>query len=862
MSELLPYIFNVDLEALSQRRFRSCLLSHKTYDAIRDAQGLERHKKPRLAGLDAFLGWAAPCVDAVGEYRDTRTNAYTLRFVTLDVESRDEDLRKQLLRALMLWIGLACPADKRVSLANMLEAPAGRGGGLAWEAAKPFPAALVIGGTSARPRDDLLFDLLPILAARELEAQQINLHTPHEGTLVLAGPRLYSMGGQQLIRSYPTLAPTKGNQHLYFTEVFTISPRTDPERRIIQLTVQASTRVYGEGLPTRERDRHLDVFIKPNAYFGKNSQRQRAVDIAVKLRDLKRQQEKKSYVWASGERAWIDEIVKHECPGKSLDGLGTSSILEDDFAAMVRKGSVHGDFTNVGYGVSAVERKNYLDLLEERLARLGIKRIELRHTRFTRSVAKELVPRRATAGVQQREQIARALEETGGELNLCLLQLNESGLLRLKESVTSLLGPAKDGSSDNVLEFDEGFRACLHSAPAGPCSELLPVPSAAPTVEGASAASNERIELSSQARYLQQHQQRIAGHISQSFPAVPKPAGLIVEMDERILSSPLQDPYALNYRAGQGLDFAVQVKLVDNDPQKKASEKADAGKDRSVLLDVLRTLGVSFLRPHPFDFHAWWMVNDRANAQALQTPCRVQVRDGVMSVALLDPLGDLIEVSYPKAQSLLGSRGVFNLQGKTREEKVQAAERFYSLALPRPERKTIIFVEAQNMRQFVRGLQNSQLKPGLLEFGRAGASHALASLRSGANHSLVRLSTDRRPGYVASGNVMGTITGLFQEADAQQVFWVVRKLMTAQDKDLKAREARRTSRFEETKRLIAVNRTFPTMTEIFPFIVGADLDARQLAHMTRKAMAIHTTVRAEKDEAVLPFPLHEASLLG
>jgi hypothetical protein len=868
MASLLPFLFDVDLEQLAKLRYRVCALPPKLYDAIRDAQGIERGRKPRLTGLDAVVGWAAPIVDALGEWRDPRANANTLRFISLDCDRPADNMEKQLRRCIALWLGLSCPPEKASALAAMLEPGSGRNASLIWSAPKAFPTRLVAGGTSASPQDPLLFDLITIAAARQLESQVINENTPHEGRLILTNPHLYSSQGQKLIRSRPSPADLARSEFgVYFTEVFTLRPRTDPDRKIIQLTVNVSTRTYGNGLPSRDRRRHLDLFVKPNNYFGEGSERARSIELGVHYKDIDRDKENDSNIWARGDRVWIDEIIKHDFPNRQWSGLGVRSIQMDDFAIMIRRGPGHGDKTIVGAGVSGVERLQYLKVLEQRLAQVGMKRVALERVKHQQSTPKSLKLHRVSSPSDRRAQILASGLTTGDHtLHICLLQQDSEGLPKLDQSMDEVLGPVESKEQDR-RQYPDGLKVAVHVAPAGVASESLPLRAELALAADLSEEARKRIVKAEEARHVDAQLRRIEAHIKASFDTVPRPAPLIIEMDARTRDEPRQDPYSLNYEAGQRLGFAVQAKLVaeakaDENPDE--TSKAELAKSINVLLDVLRSSGVSALQAHNLEIHGWWMLKSWFKGDRLESPCRVMQRGSRLSVALLEPGGDIVEVDYPKAQTLVGLGQVFNLSSRSREEKVATAERFFARVLPHTAQKALIFAEGDNLRQYVRGLQNRHLTPDLLEFGRAGAASALASLRSGGNHSLVRISAEagNRPAYVVDGNKGGVTAGLFREASSTRVFWVVRRLITAQDLDLSARRARTTSRFDpEAKRLSSVNRNFPAMTEIYPLVIGAGLQADQLAFLTRQALGVHMSMRWQRDEAVLPFPLHEASKL-
>lgn len=868
MASLLPFLFDVDLEQLATLHYRVCALPPKLYDAIRDAQGIERVRKPRLAGLDALVGWAAPVVDALGEWRDPLANANTLRFVSLDCDSPNDTMEKQLRRCMALWLGLSCPPAKASALVAMLEPGTGRQTGLVWSAPKAFPTRLVAGGASAVPQDNLLFDLITIAAARQLENQAINKDTPHEGRLILTNPHLYSSQGQKLIRSRPSLDdPTRSESGIYFTEVFTLRPRTDPDRKIIQLTVNVSTRTYGNGRPSRDRRRHLDLFLKPNNYFGEGSERARSIELAVHYADIDRDKENDLNTWARGDRAWIDEIIKHDFPNRQWGELGVKSIQTDDLAIMIRRGAGHGDKTIVGSGISGVERHEYLKLLEQRLAQIAMQRVTLERVKHQRSIPKALRLHRVSSTSDRRAQIlASGLTSGDHTLHLCLLQQDTEGLTKLDQSIDEVLGPT-ESKGPNERQYPDGLKVTVHVASSGPASESLPLRAELMLAPDISEAARKRIIQNEEARHIEAQRQRIESHISASFEKVPRPAPLIIEMDARTRDEPRQDPYSLNYEAGQRLGFAVQAKLVaeakaDENPDE--APKAELAKSINVLLDVLRSSGVSALQAHSHEIHGWWMLKSWFKGDRLESPCRIQQSGSRLSVALLESGEDIVEVDYTKAQGLVSLGQVFNLSGHSREEKIAITERFFSRVLPNTAQKALIFAEADNLRQYVRGLQNRFLKPDLLEFGRVGAANALASLRSGGNHSLVRISTEagNRPAYVVEGNKGGVTAGLFKEASSARVFWVVRRLITAQDLDLSARRARTTSRFDpEAKRLTSVNRNFPAMTEIYPLIIEAGLNADQLAFLTRQALGVHMSMRWQRDEAVLPFPLHEASKL-
>ncbi|MBL8525082.1 MAG: DUF3893 domain-containing protein [Betaproteobacteria bacterium] len=500
-----------------------------------------------------------------------------------------------------------------------------------------------------------------------------------------------------------------------------------------------------------------------------------------------------------------------------------------------------------------------------------MQRVTLERVKHEHSTPKAMKLRRVSSPAERRAQIlASGLTASDQTLHLCLLQRDAAGLSNLDQAMDEVLGPVESRQPDG-RHYADGLKVAVHVAPAGPTSESLPLRAELALAADISDAARKRIAKAEETRHIEAQLRRIETHIKVSFERVPRPAPLIVEMDARTRDEPRQDPYSLNYEAGQHLGFAVQAKLVtesnaDVNEEEDAEEgsKATLAKSINVLLDVLRSSGVSALQAHGHEFHGWWMLKSWFKGDRLESPCRIQQQGSRLSVALLGLGDDIVEVDYPKAQSMVGLGQVCNLSGRSREEKVAIAERFFARVLPHSAQKALIFAEGDNLRQYVRGLQNRQLTPDVLEFGRAGAASALATLRSGGNHSLVRISAEagNRPAYVVEGNKGGVTAGLFKEVSSNRVFWVVRRLITAQDLDFPARRARTTSRFApEAKRLSSVNRNFPVMTEIYPLIIGAGLHAEQLAFLTRQALAVHMSMRWQRDEAVLPFPLHEASKL-
>lgn len=131
-------------------------------------------------------------------------------------------------------------------------------------------------------------------------------------------------------------------------------------------------------------------------------------------------------------------------------------------------------------------------------------------------------------------------------------------------------------------------------------------------------------------------------------------------------------------------------------------------------------------------------------------------------------------------------------------------------------------------------------------------------MRSGKSISLIRVTNEARksPCYWVSERKQGVAKGFFQEQGAENVFWLNRGLTDALQQGHSW--ANTVSRHEEAHSKKFAHRRFPSLSEVAVILKGEGMAADQLAGITRKAMQLHL---ATDEETLLPFPLHELSVI-
>lgn len=869
-----PYFYEFDLSSLSNTLLVRYAMPMRIYNAIRQAQGQSEKYNADLGGLSAVLGWVAPSVDLYTIESPERGQPKTLCLTCIAPDKDLQDIKKEIEAALRLWIGFILPG-KALPVTNLLMD--GRVSSQDTWIEKPINSFLNTDQFCAYPKDFRAYDLLTLVAARALEGKAVNAGNSDKGILVSTGPRDTLYSGKSLLRHEVTRVDSRRSPG-WWTELFTVSAVTTPERKSMRVSVNISTRNFGDLTKydlRKVRSRYLDVFLPADPHLTGHSTRMRCIELEVSRRDWWHDQQDNVEELSQSRRV-LKSILEFSGLQSAADRLGLEAIFGNNLAALPRLGSVHGDDNMpAGTGVSHPERRDHLAFLDEHLASAGFHRIDMQRAVRTRRKTKLSAFSRDTNGLRQA--IISTLSGDNGTPTLSIrhFQSRPEGQNLLHATLESLLGSPDDVDA-GIWTYSDGLNVDTRTLPSGPLAQRTDV------IDNTQLPEKVPKPLISKAKekLLQakwdEATEKMVGHANSVRPDSNQSWAALIEMNSALLDEPDRDPYFLAYSALAQVGAVAQTRLFDpavdvnidfTDPEDKQNIAERCAYENS-LLDLLRSLGISLVNDEAIRLAAWYVINRNASSSVTQagkkngmlTPVYIQCQDGKLSVALMNEQEQVSWCTYPQAAMQITQGKVANLQFNKSDERTIKIEKFFAEATPSDQYPTILFAEATNIRRFVKCFANGAgLKADRLELGAIGGAEPQRILTPTDNISVVRITDEsvKSPCYWVEHNKQGTTSGTFLEPGSERTFWLTRGLPMPIQLSI-VRSSNQKSR-HETGVYQFKHRRFPSLTETVVMLKAEQFDALDLVLLARQAMQAHI---ATDGMTILPFPLHEADLLS
>lgn len=864
-----PFLYEIDASLLENRTIVRYSMPSGIYNAIKEAQGISTDHAMAFSGLQAVLGWAAPSVDLVGIAAPSPGAQKTLTMTAIDPAKSAEEMRREIKVAISIWLGIVVPKKATKITAMLNDGKSARGTACN---VQPIRAVLSWNGACASPADFALFDLISLIAARALEGRVLNRDTPDEGKLILSGAQQNLYFGKALLRHEPSRVDKKRSTG-WWTELFNVAAVSTPESRNLRVAINVGIRNFGEiheARLGRHRARYMDVFLPADSALAPGSGRIRCVELATTRRDW----------WNAGrgqtEKESADRRVLRTILGMSgleFDEatLGLTPLLGESICLYPRFGTVHGDqWAPGGTGVPHPEREEYLTFLDEHLSASGFTRVRMERI-AKRGSKDKLVTVLDNEPADLQTALSRRFGDNGA--TLALLQSRPKGNELFDNAIRAVVGEPRS-IIDNVWTFDDELSLRIQHGPAGPLAQILD-PIDETKVASFPKHLQYRVRDSIRDERDKAARDGMAAYLDRTFQLLPPSWMGLVEMNAALAEDTERDPYLLTYQTiakGKGV---AQVRLYDpeGDQNSDAASTEDATSDtdsfayRNSILDLFRSAGVSPVKNQEIRLAAWWVINlnDRTGERQAGakgrfcTPIYIGCDKGAISVCLMGRDDNPIHCSYPEAVRLIATGEVANLKFRKADEQSTRIAQFLAQATPRDGKRTVLFVEATNIRTAIPGFRNSgQFAFDRLQLGNVGGAAPTREILPADGLSIVRITDEpaKVPCYWVEQSVQGTTAGIFQEPNAIRTYWVSRGLPTPLQ--LSARMANKKSRHERGLGQYK-HRRFPSLSEVTVVVKGEHDDVLDLVSLTRAMMQCHI---ATDEKTILPFPLHEGFLLS
>ncbi|MFJ3048428.1 RNaseH domain-containing protein [Herbaspirillum chlorophenolicum] len=889
MADLItPYLFELNMEQLREKQLISYVMPARAYEAIKSAQGKLAHQNIDLRGLEAVLAWVAPCVDMYEIRRiDISNPGRSLHLWIYAPETPLDEVKMEVLNALSIWLGITLSADHSEMILEILKDE--RSTKTAWHDLS-IDLDLTQGAACPVPKDSRLYDLIAVLASRGLEGKVLDDSRDSSRILLPAGPGESLYGGKSLLGYRPHSVESRktGDVRGYWTEAIKVSALSTPEQQRLRVAISVSIRNYLPIHPAsfkRGGSRYLDVFLTPDAFFTKGSERVRALQVSLKQNEVNAllgQSETQGGASLSVLRRILSLTSVNEASLATGKGL-LGAVIERKVSIYPRAGAYHGDQNLPGEtGVGVPERKTYFKFLDEHLSSIGFTPVSLERKTPPRASHFAHISKTESPMDSLNRQILREVMALNNEktLHIALFSTRIWALSETNAALDLLLGEASS-IVENERIYSCGLKVVIHPIPAGPFVAKLddPKEASAKFTAGLPNAKRMQVERDAIRKATLKRQSELDEHLNSYMDTKQGVWLALVEMDKKLRDEPERDPYVLVYQALARRDTLAQVVLFD--PEEREKFRLTPSKDdphpfklRSALRDLLRALGVVYVDiesvPDDTSLQAWWIVNlnskrferqPGARKDGAVLPVAVELINGRLMALFPDRMGAKNWKPYARAMLALYSEDYENTSDMRDEQLKTYIGQFFGSLTTQAE-KSLSFCDASNIRKYVPQLGNSAMRFGELNMGNVGAAAAATVMRDGGSGTVVRLltDTDKSPTYLVADNKTGIATGIFAEANSKRTFWLCRGLPIPLQKSGAIRTANQQSRFaEDDVRANLKARRFPSLSEICVVVLGKDEDARNVAGLTRKAMELHTST---DDATILPFPLHEASLLG
>lgn len=887
-SLITPYLFELDMNALREKQLVSYVMPARAYEAIKSAQGKVAYQNIDMRGLESVLAWAAPCVDMYEIRRIDNSNpGRSLHLWIYAPESPLGDIKVEVMNALGIWLGLTLSVERSEEILEMLQDE--RSTKAAWHELN-IDLGLEQSAACPVPKDNRLYDLMAVLASRSLEGKAHDEERNESRILLPTGPGESLYGGKSLLGYRPHSVESRktGDVRGYWTEVLKVSALSTPEQKRLRVAVSVSIRNYLPIHPASFKQggsRYLDVFLTPDAFFSKGSERVRALQVSLKRNDINAllgQTEAQGTPSLSILRRIMSLTGVNESSLATSKGL-LGPVIDRKMSIFPRAGAYHGDQGLPGEtGVGIPERKTYFKFLEEHLAGAGFTAVSLERRTPPRKTTFAHINKTDSPDDSLQRHIFQEIQALNGSetLNIALFSSRLSALSEASVAVELLLGEPTL-TVGNERSYACGLKIAIHPIPAGPFVSKLDDPKEAVAKFASGLPQVKRIQVEKDAirNATLKRRGELDDHLKVHLPTKQGVWLALVEMDEKLREEPERDPYVLVYQALAQHDLLAQVVLFDPEEREKfkqvsTDEDAYPHKLRSAMRDLLRALGVVYIDmasvPEDTSLQAWWVVNLNAKRFERQPgarkgsavlPVAVELVGGRLMALFPDRMG--VRNWKPYARAMLALyMGDYENTSEMRDDQLKAYVGQFFGSLTEQTSKRLSFCDASNIRKYVPQLGNSAMRFGELSMGGIGAAAAPAVMRDGGSNTVVRLltDTDKSPTYLVPDNKTGITTGIFAEIDAKRTFWISRGLPTPLQLSASIQKANQQSRFaDDDVRANLKARRFPSLSEVCIVVLGKDSDAHNVAGLTRKAMELHAST---DEKTILPFPLHEASLLG
>lgn len=872
---LHPFVYEMDLSRIRDRRIVEFAMPPRIYAALKEVQGITGEKNSaNLGGLAAVLGWSATAVDLLKVDFHKGSRQKTLCLWMIDPVKPMEALRKEVEAALAIWLGLILPG-RAESVIRML---ADMDPTSAWTEICVDPTTNQLGACPI-PADNRLFDLLTLFAARALENRPMNVGTVDEGLLISSGPQKSLYAGKKMLRSPPTMVEKRKGLG-WWTEVFSVAALSTPERDNLRVAVNISIRNFADidekGL-SWSRSRNLDIFLPADPLLAGGSSRTRCVSLETSREDwINAVQERPNE--HDYERRVLKSLLEMAGVQLAEADLGLKHIITDTISVFPRFGTVHGDkWAPGGTGVAHPERREYLAFLDQYLGESGFERITL--SKISKRGSKSIpIKVNGQTPASLREATLRSLDQVSParRLDFVHYQGRAASDVMIRDALTAVFG-APDSEEGGQWRYPEGLELALSHRQSGPLAELLPAIDES-SLSSIPASARSRARKALLADRDSEAKTQMMSFLGEENEKGSKPWLAFVEMPAGVKKEGKRDPYLLTYQAIASKGGVAQVRLFDPtlnlDHKPDPDSEADLLKKQAVerivyenaILDLLRSAGVSPIQGSGMRLCAWWVI-DRNGSQewqagerpAICTPVHVEWEDGRILVYLLDRNERVVKCSYSEAISLLEGSATANLLQYKGHERAAKIGQFFAATTRKDGVRTLVLAAATNIRLYVPGLGNGRAFGfDSLQLGEIGGAAPAMTITSADEISIIRINDEsaKAPCYWVEGNTQGTTSGIFQEPGSERTFWVSRGLSTALH--LGSNHANQTSRhLAEGPRYMP--RRFPTLSEVCVVVRGRQENILDLMTMTRTLMSAHI---ATEERTILPFPLHEAELLG
>jgi hypothetical protein len=914
-ANLHPFLYEIEPELLRNYQINVLYLPPKLYDIIKIEQRINGRQinddnNINLGGLSAMLGWAAPEIDLFKIALDQRRKK-TLSFWVFDSKINDDLLTQRLVLALKLWLGCTLPKENVEAKRAIKQ----HSKNLKWHSYE-IDTSIVKKHTCIIPKDPNLFDLSTIIAARALEDSTMNQSTKFEGFLVSEGPSKSLYNGKTLLRYEPSEVQRRKDIG-WWTEIVTVSSLSSPEQSNLRIAVRMGMRnfitVHKSRLSYR-KNRKADIFMLSDAHLAPGTSRRRCLDLDIKRSDfdIANGSEEGRY---SNDRKVLKYIMSFSginLNKEELETLGLNPIggPNQKIWMLPRFGTVHGDkWAPGGTGIPKQERRTSLEFLDSIFEKQGFKRVlfEKKRNLGSKPIFKIIGDKKELRKQGLRKQTLKLLEKyKKNRLDIVLFQSTAESYELLKNAVIEVLGEC-DKASDGLFTYNEwccpkcssineematnlkcescknefekaaitGLGIKIIKIPTGPLGQRID------RIDDSGISKLRKDLYYREKRRLQigkssEALEKITHYINEQLGETTFPWCALVEQ-RRILcdEEPARDPYRLVYHAIASKDGVAQVVLTDDEEN---DSKNELHKYQKSFLDLLRTIGVaplstpkakkrkkSSISSDGIRLAAWLIINTQDSGrwqpgqkESMLTPIYIHFDDEELSVSFLTDKDELVTCPYHEAWMRITLGELYNLRSLKFDKQILNIERFFADAVPTDKKQTVTFIDAMNVRSYVRGFLNSSgLILDEIKLGAIGGTDPYRKLALKDNISFIRITDEKAksPSYWVDGNRQGTVTGVFQEQNAKRTFWISRGLIDALQQSSWPKNI--SSRHEESAKQFG-HRRFPSLSELLVQVNATDKDSSELIRLARTLFKSHVTT---SDEIMLPFPLHEGMLL-